>query len=105
MPLASRRLFMDVHTALFATFGSFHALTIQNRRTRLRVASSLGAHFLNQHFIDAFPQALAFPAPKIAIDCLPGWKVGRQHPPLAARSYDIQNGIQDLLPLPYARPS
>src|SRR5689334_2083281 len=101
----SRCLFVDIYTALFSTFRSFHALAIDDRGTRLGVASGLGAHFCNQDFIDVFPQSLTFPAPKVAIHGLPGWQIGRQHSPLAASTHHVQNGIQDLPHLPLARSS
>ncbi len=89
--------------ACLTAFGSFHALTVDAGRTRLRIATGLLARLSDQHRIDRFPQPAARPAPKVAIHGLPRRQIGGQHAPLAAGPGDVQNGVDDEPYLPLAR--
>jgi len=92
---------MNVYPALFASFGCFDALAIQNACARFWLTSIFDTHGPYQLCIDALPQAVFLPAPKVAINRLPGWQVGGQHSPLTAGADDIQDRIHDLPHFPF----
>jgi hypothetical protein len=96
---------MNVDPALFAAFRRLDTLAIQNACTRLRLTPMLDTHFLDQGYIDPFPDAIFLPPPKVAVDCLPGWQVRWQHAPLATGADNIQDRIEDLPHFPFARAS
>jgi hypothetical protein len=56
------------------------------------------AHLSAQPFVNALPGSVQTPIAKVGVDGLPGWKIMRQHAPLAARAQDIEDGINNLSP-------
>ena len=93
---------MDVDTVLFAAFRGLDTLAIQNACTGFRLTPVLHTHFLDQGFIDPFPDAVFLPSSKVAVDSLPGWQVRWTHAPLATGADHKQDCIEDLSHFPFA---
>ena len=93
---------MDVNPALFAAFRGLDTLTIQNACTGFRLTPVLHTHFLDQGFIDPFPDAVFLPPAKVAVDRLPRRQVRWKHTPLATGADRIQDRIEDLPHFPFA---
>ena len=96
---------MHIDPTFFAAFRGFHALTVNNRGTRLGVTPSLNPYGLDQRFIDLQPHSLVFPTAKVTVHGLPRGEVFGQHAPLATGAHRVQNGIDNLPHFPFARAS
>src|SRR5690349_14221599 len=73
-----------------------HRLTVDNRCTRLGLASSRSSHGLAQGGVDGFPNTAQTPSSKIVVDRLPVRKLMRQPFPAAARLSHVKHGIEQL---------
>jgi hypothetical protein len=64
--------------------------------------AGLLARLFDQGRIDLFIYPIAFPASKVAIDCLPRRQILGHHAPLAPGTRDIKDGVDDQPHVPFA---
>jgi hypothetical protein len=71
-----------------------HGLAVDNDRAGMLVSAQKGSQQLAQLIVD-FPQQTAKrPVPKVMINCLPGRKIHRQHPPRTPAFEHEKDGIE-----------
>ena len=96
MPLAPAdllaRIVADRRAALF---GAFDTLTVEDGRTRRRLAPLGDAHFVAQGLVEPLPQSDPAPRREVFEDRGPRREVIGQQPPLAAGAVEIEDGVED----------
>ena len=102
---ASTHLFSSIETTLFAAFGTFGRLTVDNHGTRLGFSPFFFPHGFSDHSIQFFPSPCFSKLGKIVIHCLPGWIFMRQCPPYTSILHHIEYAVQDLAPRIFPWPS
>ena len=103
MPLASVDFFPGIVAPLVAGLGALDALTVDDRRTGVALASFHLARMLPQVRVNVDPQAVALPEPKVVVDGSPSGKVRRQVAPLATGLEDVEDSVEQLPKRMFAR--
>ncbi len=85
--------FARVVAALSGLVGCFDRLAVNNGCRRGHVAPFGVAQPIAQCVVDERPGPVLAPLAKVAIDGLPGAEVFGQKPPRAARSNDVEDGV------------
>src|SRR5580700_8994233 len=84
-----------------ATYG----LTIQNRGTRVGVATCCLPHLFPQSGMDLLPDSAAAPEPEIVMDGAPRRKVMRKQFPGTTTANGIEDAVEDLAAAVFGRPA
>ena len=96
MPFAPLDLLASVIAAYPSRFTGAYGLTIQNRGTRVWIATCCLPHLFPQPIMDLPPDSAPAPAPEIVIDGAPRWKIMRQQFPGTATAHGIENAVEEL---------
>jgi len=83
-------------TSLVADLGAFDALTVDDTRTGVALASIDQTHLFSQVGVNRCPQTVAFPESEVVIGCSPRGKVSWQVAPLTTGFDNIENGVGQL---------
>lgn len=87
--------FPRVVAADAAAVGGLHGLAVQDRRTRLGVATLQRTQRLPQDVVDVLPRSVEPPAAEVAVHRFPRGEVVRQHAPRTATAQDIQDAVDE----------
>src|SRR5439155_23380819 len=96
MPLASVDFFPGIVAPLVAGLGALDALTVDDRRTGVALASFHLARMLPQVRVNVDPQAVALPEPKVVVDGSPSGRVSRQVAPLATAHEAVEVSFEQV---------
>src|ERR1700733_4039293 len=96
MPFAPPVFLPSVIAAHTSRLTGAYGLTIQNRGTRVRVATRCLPHLFPQPVMDLPPNSGAAPEPEIVIDGAPRRKVMRKQFPGTTTANGIEDAIEDL---------
>src|SRR5947209_5840012 len=88
-------LLPGIVAALASRFTGAHRLTVQNRRTRVRLSTGGRTHPFSEGVMHSLPNALATPEPEIMIDRAPGRQVVRQQVPGAPTPSHVEDTVED----------
>src|SRR5437868_5616646 len=94
--LRPRIFFPPIIAAWPADFGRLDGLAVQDRRRGLWCPSRLVPVLLPQGLLQPVPGAIAAPGIIVVAHALPGRIVRGDHPPLAARAQQGEDGVEDL---------
>gem|GEM_PF-4806596 len=100
VPLAALDLLARIIAARAASLGCFHALAVDDGGTWAGFTTGTLAVEHDHAMVDRLPNASVLPGREPAIDSLPRWKTGRQHPPWDAAPKDIKHGVNQLAQRP-----
>jgi hypothetical protein len=95
MPFAPTDLLASVIAARPSRLTAACGLTIQNRSTRIRVATRCLPHLFPQSVMDLLPDSAVAPEPEIVIGDAPRRKVMRKQFPDSTTANDIEDAIED----------
>src|SRR5437660_12532802 len=96
MPLASVDFFPGIVAPLVAGLGALDAMTVDDRRTGVALASFHLARMLPQVRVNVDPQAVDLPEPKVVVDGSPSGNGCRQIGPFATGLEDVADSVEQL---------
>ncbi len=97
--------FPPVEPALSARFGRLHALAIDERRCRFRIAILRAAHLLPQLIVQFLPGSVVSPFIKVVADAAGMREVMGQEAPLTPRPHEMEDRIHDFAQVHLAGPA
>ena len=105
MPLHAADLLAPVVAPLAADLGPLDRLAVDARGPRLGLMPGGLADLTPQGVHHVLPGAVVAPLGEVVVDGALGREVVRQHVPLAARTVDVEDGVEDLSHVHLPRPS
>src|SRR5262245_8907742 len=105
MTFAATDLLAPIGADLLSAGGGLDRLTVNAADAGVGVAASDPANPQTKGNKETVPGAIAFPVLEVVVNGLPGWKVVRQGPPTATFTCEVKDGVDDLTPIGFARPT